>query len=103
MGSPSVASERIQSGAHLRTAGRELARYCDVSEFCATLWYVKIFFFWKCGIMKVDDWYISAMRLEEVTECNHFRCPCSHIYVVKVAVWNSKIPIFCTGIMTFPR
>jgi len=44
MGSPSVASERIQSGEHLYIAGRELARYCGVSEFCATLWYVKNFF-----------------------------------------------------------
>jgi hypothetical protein len=44
MGSPSVGSERIRSGEHLRIAGNELARYCGVSEFCATLWYVENFF-----------------------------------------------------------
>lgn len=38
MGSPSVGSERIQSGEHLYIAGSELAKYCSVSEFCATLW-----------------------------------------------------------------
>lgn len=37
MGSPSVGSERIRSGEHLHVAGRELAKYCGVSEFCATL------------------------------------------------------------------
>ncbi|KAF8182301.1 Hydantoinase/oxoprolinase [Pholiota molesta] len=37
MGSPSVGSERIRSGAHLRMAGLELAKYCGVTEFGATL------------------------------------------------------------------
>ena len=50
MGSPSVGYERIQSGEHLLVAGKELARYCGVSEFCATLWYVKIWnVLLKCG------------------------------------------------------
>jgi hypothetical protein len=40
MGSPSVGSERIRSGAHLRMAGLELAKYCGVTEFGATLWFV---------------------------------------------------------------
>ncbi|KAF9553636.1 Hydantoinase/oxoprolinase [Agrocybe pediades] len=37
MGSPSVGSERIRSGEHLRVAGRELAKYCGISNFSATL------------------------------------------------------------------
>ncbi|KAF9481135.1 DUF917-domain-containing protein [Pholiota conissans] len=37
MGSPSVGSERIRSGAHLRMAGLELAKYCGITEFGATL------------------------------------------------------------------
>ncbi|KAF4620352.1 hypothetical protein D9613_001202 [Agrocybe pediades] len=40
MGSPSVGSERIRSGEHLRVAGRELAKYCGISNFSATLWRV---------------------------------------------------------------
>jgi len=39
MGSPSVGSERI-SGENLRVAGRELAKYCGISKFAATLRYV---------------------------------------------------------------
>ncbi|KAF5322652.1 hypothetical protein D9619_002210 [Psilocybe cf. subviscida] len=37
MGSPSVGSERIRSGAHLRMAALELAKYCGVTRFAATL------------------------------------------------------------------
>ncbi|KDR80342.1 hypothetical protein GALMADRAFT_242719 [Galerina marginata CBS 339.88] len=37
MGSPSVGSERIRSGEHLRIAGRELAKYCGITKFSATL------------------------------------------------------------------
>ncbi|KAF8903926.1 hypothetical protein CPB84DRAFT_1746030 [Gymnopilus junonius] len=37
MGSPSVGSERIRSGEHLRIAGRELAKYCGINKFSATL------------------------------------------------------------------
>lgn len=40
MGSPSVSSERISSGEHLRTAGTELAKYCGIATFAATLWCV---------------------------------------------------------------
>lgn len=40
MGSPSVGSERIRSGAHLRMAGLELAKYCGITKFGATLWCV---------------------------------------------------------------
>ncbi|KAF8964893.1 hypothetical protein BDZ97DRAFT_1918596 [Flammula alnicola] len=38
MGSPSVGSERIRSGEHLRMAGLELAKYCGITKFSATLW-----------------------------------------------------------------
>ncbi|KAF8957579.1 DUF917-domain-containing protein [Flammula alnicola] len=37
MGSPSVGSERIRSGEHLRMAGLELAKYCGITKFSATL------------------------------------------------------------------
>ncbi|PPQ89891.1 hypothetical protein CVT25_004813 [Psilocybe cyanescens] len=37
MGSPSVASERIKGGEHLCAGGRELAKYCGISKFSATL------------------------------------------------------------------
>ena len=38
MGSPSVASERLQGGAQIKNAGIELAKYCGIAKFSATLW-----------------------------------------------------------------
>ncbi|CAA7263047.1 unnamed protein product [Cyclocybe aegerita] len=37
MGSPSVCSEKITSGEHLRVAGLELGKYCGITKFAATL------------------------------------------------------------------
>ncbi|KAF8990607.1 hypothetical protein BDQ17DRAFT_1393103 [Cyathus striatus] len=37
MGSPSVGSERLHGPPHLETAGSELARYCGITKFHATL------------------------------------------------------------------
>ncbi|KAJ3515024.1 hypothetical protein NLJ89_g2022 [Agrocybe chaxingu] len=37
MGSPSVCSEKITSGEHLRVAGIELGKYCGITKFAATL------------------------------------------------------------------
>ncbi|TFK65188.1 DUF917-domain-containing protein [Pluteus cervinus] len=37
MGSPSVTSERIKGGSPLRLVGMELAKYCGVNEYVATL------------------------------------------------------------------
>ncbi|TFK39114.1 hydantoinase/oxoprolinase [Crucibulum laeve] len=37
MGSPSVSSERIRGGSHIKVAGLELAKYCGVTKFGATL------------------------------------------------------------------
>jgi len=58
MGSPSVGSERIRSGDHLRIAGRELAKYCGISKFAATLWYVIAQRFWGLK-RKIDEITIS--------------------------------------------
>jgi DUF917 family protein len=41
MGSPSVGSERLTAGADIKEAGEALAKFCGVSSFAATLWYVK--------------------------------------------------------------
>jgi hypothetical protein len=40
MGSPSVGSERLMPGAAIMEAGAELAKFCGVSSFAATLWYM---------------------------------------------------------------
>ena len=38
MGSPSVSSERLKDGDHLRKGGIELGKYCGIAKFSATLW-----------------------------------------------------------------
>ena len=38
MGAPSVVSERFTSGAHLKEGVLELAKYCGITKFSATLW-----------------------------------------------------------------